>query len=164
MRTCLGVDALVGQTQALDRSPGDQMLGNNLLRVFRLDVPIPDSFGVDHDRRTVFALVKAAGFVDADFAAQTSRFRKLLELRNQVALAVRCAGWTGSAFGANVLANENMAFKGCQTRISSRVHGTGLRTGTIPQFENDPVPLPAAMPDKPTRFHLRQWKTTYGTR
>jgi hypothetical protein len=88
MRAGLCVDALIGQTQPFDRPPGDQMLGDNLRRIFGLDVPIPDRLGVNDDRRAVFALIQAAGFVDAHFAGKPCGLGKLLQLRVQFAASV----------------------------------------------------------------------------
>jgi hypothetical protein len=106
---------------------------------------VPDSFRVDHDCRAVLALVQAPGLVDADPAAEAGGFGKLLQLRNQVALAIRCAGWAGSAFRTDVLADKYMAFKGCQTGISSSNHGTGSQSAGIPRVRNAAAAMHMAM-------------------
>jgi len=80
MLTALGVQALFRQTQPLDRPSGNQVLRHNLRSILRLDMPVPDSVGVNHYRWAVLALVQAAGFIDADLAGQPRSLRQLLQL------------------------------------------------------------------------------------
>ena len=112
MRAAFGVEALVGYTQALDGTAGDEVLGDNLRRVRWLDVAILDCFGIDHDHGAVLALVQATGFIDADPAAQAGGFGALLEFGVQVAGSIGGAGGTRGAFGARVVADKDVALKG----------------------------------------------------
>jgi len=83
VRAALGVHAGIIQSQASDGSASHQMLRDNGLGVLDLHVSVPDSLGIDHHHRAVFALVETAGFVDPHRAARTREvrcFRKLLKL------------------------------------------------------------------------------------
>jgi len=81
MRAALGVDAVIIQPQPLHWPASDQVLAHNLLSVRRLYMPVPDSFGVDHNRWAMFALVQTSGFIDAHRRTQSGSFCKLLQLR-----------------------------------------------------------------------------------
>ena len=69
----LGVDAGVGDAEALDWASIGKVLLDNFSCVFRLDAPVPDGFGIHHNRGAVLALVKAKRFVDAHTIGQTRR-------------------------------------------------------------------------------------------
>jgi hypothetical protein len=124
MRAGLGVDAGVGQSEPLDGAAGNQMLANDFGGVFGLNVAVPDGFRIDHDGGTMLALVEAAGLVDAYRAVEPGSFQVHLELRKKVAFTVLGAGRARRAFRADVMTDKYMAFKGCQTGISSSSHGT----------------------------------------
>ena len=111
MRAGFGVDTVCGQAQALDRASGNEVFGDDFGRILRLHFAVPDRLRIHHHDRTVFALVEAERLVDADDGAEASRAGELLQLGDQLALAVRCAGDAGRSLGADVLADENMAFK-----------------------------------------------------
>jgi hypothetical protein len=111
MRAAFGVEALAGYAQALDGTAGDEMLGDYLRRIRWLDVAVPYGFGIDHDHGAVLTLIQAAGFVDADPAAQAGGFGALLEFGVQSAGSIGGAGGTRCAFGARVVANKDMALK-----------------------------------------------------
>jgi len=112
VRAAFGVEALAGYTQAFYGTAGDEMLGDYLSRIRGLDVAVPYGFGIDHDHGAVLALVQAAGFVDADPAAQAGSFGALLEFSVQIAGSIGGAGGTGCAFGARVVADKDVALKG----------------------------------------------------
>jgi hypothetical protein len=88
---------------------------------------VPDRFGINNNSWTVFTLVETTGFIDSDLARQAGSFSKHLKLREQFAFAVASAGWAGSAFRADILTDEYMTFKGCQSGISSSIYSTGCR-------------------------------------
>jgi hypothetical protein len=77
--TSLGVYALLVHPQASYRAMIDEVRLNNLNNVFRPNPAIPNSFGVNHDRRSMFTLVKAAGFISADGALKPSDSQFLFE-------------------------------------------------------------------------------------
>jgi len=112
VRAGFGVEALVGYTQALDGTAGDEMLGDDLRRIRWLDVAVPDCFGIDHDHGAVLALVQAAGFVDADPTAQAGGFGPLLEFGVQITGSIGGAGGTRGAFGTRVVTDKDVALKG----------------------------------------------------
>lgn len=111
MRTAFAVEASVGYAETLDGPAGDKMFGYDLRRVAGLDIAVPDGLRINHDHGAVLALIQAAGFVDADLAAETGGFGALLQFGVQLAGSVACAGWTWSAFRARVAADKDMALK-----------------------------------------------------
>ena len=118
VRTAPGVEALIGDAQPLHRPARDQVLGDNLRGVFGPHLPVPDGLRVDHHRGAVLALVKAAGFVDPDTAAQAGFFRQLLEPGVQFALSVHGAGRPRRIRGADIMTDKNMVFEDGQAVIS----------------------------------------------
>jgi hypothetical protein len=72
----------------------------------------------------VLALIEAAGFIDADPAAQAGGFGPLLEFGVQIAGSIGGAGGTRCAFGARVMADKDVALKGG--------HGVSPVTSWIP--------------------------------
>ena len=110
-----GIDALVGETEPLDRTTVDKVLLDDLRGILRLHVAIPDRFGVHDDGGAVLALIEAAGFVNANRAAQAGGFRQLLELGVQFTFAVAGARGPGSAFRAGVVADEDVVLENGQT-------------------------------------------------
>ena len=100
MRTALGVQAFIGNTQPLYRTAGNEMLGNDLFGILRLDASVPHGIRINHDRRAMLALVQAAGLIDPHFAAKTGLFRQLLEAGVQFALSISRARRTGCIGGA----------------------------------------------------------------
>jgi hypothetical protein len=117
VRAGLGVDALVGETEALDGAAGDEMLFDDGGGIFGLDVAIPDRLGVDDDGGTVLALIEAEGFVDAHASGETGVLGELREASVQVALTVGGAGWARGIGGADVMTDEDVAFERGQTKI-----------------------------------------------
>jgi hypothetical protein len=111
MRACLGVHTGVGQAEAFHRAAIDQVLLHDLSGIIGLHVAIPNRLGIDDDRGTVFALVEAQGLIDADSVAETGRFRELLQLGVQLALAVSCARGPRSTFRADVMADEDVVLE-----------------------------------------------------
>ncbi len=65
-----GVEAGIGDTEALDGAAGDEVLRDDLIGVFGFDAAIPDGVGVDDDGGAVLTLVEASGLVDADAAGE----------------------------------------------------------------------------------------------
>jgi hypothetical protein len=91
-----GVDATLGQAQALDRTVARNVGLNNLGDVRELYVSIPDTLGIDHHGRTVLALVEASGVVSPDGGLQPAEGE--LSLKG----ALEVAGASGIAASARV--------------------------------------------------------------
>jgi hypothetical protein len=108
----LGVEAGVGDEEAFDGAAGDEVFGDDFIGVLGFDATIPDGIGVDDDGGSVFALVEAAGLVDANAAGQAGLPSELREAGVEGALAVGSAGGAGRIGGADVVANEDVAFEG----------------------------------------------------
>jgi hypothetical protein len=54
--------------QAFDNLPADDMDVDDFVDIFIVDVGVPDTFRINHHCRSLFAALKAAGFVDPHFA------------------------------------------------------------------------------------------------
>jgi hypothetical protein len=150
MWTALRVNAAIIQPQPFNRPAADQVFSNDLRRISGLHMAVPDSLGVDHHRRAMFALVQAPCLVDAHLSANPGGFYKLLQLRQQVALAVLGARGPRSTLGANILTDKDMAFKRGQMenppipmipgRLQPSFHRLGCTRNNLP----GPTPLPSA--------------------
>ena len=103
----LGVDAGVGDAEALDGAAVHQVLFHDLSCVFRLDAAIPDRLRVDDDGGAVLALVEAERLVDAH-AGEAGSLGELLELGEYFALSIGGAGGAGSSLGANVMTDKDV--------------------------------------------------------
>jgi hypothetical protein len=66
MRTTLGIEAPIGDTQPLDWLATHQVLRYDLSGILGAHPAIPDRFGINHHRRPMLALVQASGLVRAD--------------------------------------------------------------------------------------------------
>lgn len=111
MRTRFGIDAFLAQAKALDRTAGDEMLGNDGFRIFGLDVAIPHRIRVNHNRWPVLALVEAAGLVDAHLACESRFPGQLLQAGVQLAFSIASAGGARRLRRANVMADKNVALE-----------------------------------------------------
>lgn len=87
----LGVEAFVGEAEALDWSAADEVLIDDFGGVFGADVAVPDGLRVNDDGGAVFALVEATGLVDADARGEAGGLGKLLDGGVEFALAVGIA-------------------------------------------------------------------------
>ena len=108
MRAVLRVEAGVGKAQALDGTVVEEMFGDDLLDVTRVDVAVPDGLGIDHDDGAVLALIEAAGLVGADVVLEAGFLDGVLEGRFELLAAVRKATGTGGGFVALVGADEDV--------------------------------------------------------
>lgn len=114
MRTGLGVQALVCNAKAFDRSASDKMFADNLGGVFQAHVAVPDGIWVDHDRGTVLALIETPGLVYPDATSEAGCPGEILQFSVQFAFAVSSAAGARRAFRADVVTDEDMAFKNGQ--------------------------------------------------
>jgi len=106
-----GVQAGVGDAETLDGAAGDEMFSDDFVGVFGFNSAIPDGVGVDDNSGAVLTLVKATGFVDADAAGQAGFAGELRETGVERALAVGSAGRARRVGGADVVADEDVAFE-----------------------------------------------------
>ena len=142
MRAAFVVQAVLGHAQALDGPAGDEVLGNNGLRIFRVNIAVPDRIGVDHNHWTVLALIEASGLIDADAAGQPGFPDEMLQTRVQLAFPVAGAGRTGSVERANIVADKNVPFKPCQTDFL--LHQIKALAGWAEVFKITPANPPAS--------------------
>jgi len=75
----LRVDAGISQPQSLHGLPANDVGFDDLIHIHQGHASIPNRFGVDHEVRTVFALVQAPGLVSSDAPLQSALFQLLLK-------------------------------------------------------------------------------------
>jgi hypothetical protein len=112
----LGVDAGVGDAEALDGAAVDQVLLDDLGCVFGLHTAVPDGLGVDDDGGAVLALVKAERLVDAH-AGEAGGLGELLELSEDFALSIGGAGGAGCSLGTDVMTDKDVMLEKRQSVI-----------------------------------------------
>ena len=115
MRAGFGVDAFVGEAEAVDGAAGYQMLADDLGGVGGLHAAVPGCVRVDDDGGAVLALIEAERLVDAHGGGEAGFARELRELCMEFALAVGSAGWARRTGGADIVADEDVAFERGQT-------------------------------------------------
>ena len=59
MRTALGIQALIGHAQPLDRAAANQVLLHNGGRIFGLHAAVPNCFRINHDHWAMLTLIQA---------------------------------------------------------------------------------------------------------
>lgn len=111
MWAVLGIETGAGKSKALHGAAMDEVLGDDLFDVFKVNEAIPDGLGIDHDDGAVLALVEAAGLVGADEVLEASILDRVLEGRFELLAAMGKAAWTGGRFVALVGADKDMVFK-----------------------------------------------------
>ncbi len=109
--TLLDVEAGVGEAQALDGTAVEEVFGDDLLDVCKVDEAVPDGFWVNHDDGAMFALVEAAGFVGSNVVLEASIFDGVLESGFELFAATGKAAGTGGGFVAFVGADEDVVVK-----------------------------------------------------
>ena len=119
MRAAFGIQAFFDQAQALNWFSAHQMLRDNGFGIFRRDMAIPDSFRINHDHRSMLALVEASGLVDSHACAQPRGFAQQLQLGMKITLSILGAGCSGRSGGTLIMTNEDMAFERGQGEFSS---------------------------------------------
>jgi hypothetical protein len=108
MRATLGVQAGIGQPQALHRTAVQQMLLNDFSHVPGMHKAVPDGVGIDHHDRSVLALVETAQLIRPDLSLQPGVLDGVLERALQLSAALAGAAWTRCAFVAFVGADEDV--------------------------------------------------------
>lgn len=105
------IQTLVGKDKPFDWSARNQVFSNDLGDILRLDVPVPDSLGIDDHGRPVFALIEAAGLVGSNPRTETGRLDLILEQPLQFAFAICGTGRPCRPGLAMVSADKHMPLK-----------------------------------------------------
>ncbi len=111
VRAVVGVEAGVGEAEALDGTAVEDVFGDDLVYVFDVDEAVPDGLGVDDDGGAVLALVEAAGFVGADGVLEAGVFDGVFEGGFELFAAAGAATGTGGGAVALVGADEDVVVK-----------------------------------------------------
>jgi hypothetical protein len=117
VRAVFGVEARVGEAEALDGTIVEEVFGNDLVDVAGVDVAVPDRFGIDDDDGAVLALVEAAGFVRADVVLEAGFLDGVLESCFKLFASLGKATGTGGGFVALVGADEDVVVEFWQSVI-----------------------------------------------
>ena len=115
VRTVVGINAGAGQAQAIDWTSVDEVLLDNLLGIPSMGKTIPNGFGIDNENSGVFALIKAAGFVDPNAMLETSGFDGILQRAAEFLAIFVGAARAGGGFVALIHTDEQMVFKDWHT-------------------------------------------------
>ena len=108
MWAAVGVEAGVGQAEALDGAAADKVLVHDFVEVAGFDEAVPDGFGVDHNYGAVLALVEAAGLVDADAMFQAGSFYGVFQFAFELFAVFMATTGAGGGFVALIEADENV--------------------------------------------------------
>ena len=104
----LGIEAGIGEAEALDGAVVEEVLGDDLVDVFEVDEAVPDGLGIDDDDGAVLALVEATGFVGADVVLEAGFFDSVLEGWLELLAAAGKATGTGGGFVTLVGTDEDV--------------------------------------------------------
>jgi hypothetical protein len=115
MRATLRIQARIRQPQPLQRSSMHKMFVHNLVHVFHVNKPIPDSVRVHHHNRPMLALVQATQFVSADLSLQPGLLHGILESRFQLPAVLPAAAWSSGVLVPLVGTNKNVMPELCQS-------------------------------------------------
>ena len=107
----VGIDAGVGEAEALDGAAVEEVLLNDLFGVAGLGETVPDGFGVDDEDGAVLALVEATGFIDADAVLEAGGLDGILEGAAEFLAVFVAAAGAGGGIVALVEANKEVMFK-----------------------------------------------------
>ena len=105
------VQAGIGQHQALHWPSSDDVGLDDFVHISECDPSVPNRVGVDHNIRTVFALIETTRLVGPYFSFQSSGCQFFFERLLQLGATSRIATGTGRSRRALIAANENMFLK-----------------------------------------------------
>jgi hypothetical protein len=127
--TVFGVDAGVGQTEAIDGTAVEEVLVDDLLGVAGVGETVPDGFGIDDKDGAVLTLIEASGLIDADAMLEAGGFDRVLEGAAEfLAVFVGAAG-AGGGFVALVQADKEVMFEDRHRDDLMQVGTQGCGTG-----------------------------------
>ena len=105
------VEAAIRSNEALYRLATENMRLDYFIDIFCSNPAVPNPVWIYNDIRSMFALVKAAGFVGPDFVLEAACREFLLENPLQFACSARIATSSGMAGRALINADEDMLLK-----------------------------------------------------
>jgi hypothetical protein len=140
MRAMLHVETSFCDPETFHRTSMDKMFADNLLQIFDLNEAIPDRFGINHNHRSMFALVKAAGLIRSDLGLQPGSLNGVFEGGFNLLTSSWKAAWPGRILIPLVGAYKDMVLKCWHGRLpfsaSFAPAVCGLR-GFLRQYEID---------------------------
>jgi hypothetical protein len=109
----IGVEAGVGEAEALDWAAMEDVFADNLVYVLEFDEAVPDGLGVNDDGGAVLALVEAAGLVGSDGVFETGGFEGVFEGVFEFLAAAGAATGARGGVVALVGADKDVVFELC---------------------------------------------------
>ncbi len=117
MGAVLGVEAGVGEAEALDGTVVEEVFGNDFVDVARVNVAVPDGFGIDDDDGTVLALVETSGLVGTDMMLEAGFLDGIFEGRFKLFASLGKAAGTGGRFVTLVGTDEDVVVEFWQLAV-----------------------------------------------
>jgi hypothetical protein len=124
-----GVDAGVGQAEAVDGTAVEEMLVDDLFGVLGFGETVPDGLGIDDEDGAVLALVEASGLVDTNAMLQAGSFDGVFEGSAKFLAVFVAAAGPGGGFVAFVEADKEVVFEDWHWK--DWMQDGGLRCGTV---------------------------------
>ena len=122
-----GVDTFLAHSQALDWLSAYDVGIDDFIDIIERDMSVPDCLGIDHEIRTMLALVQASRLVGADASTQPSLRQLLLESLLQFRVSVRITTSSRMSRDPLVPANKNVLLKSG--------HGNSVEAGNAKRHE-----------------------------
>ena len=128
------IQACVCESQSLDWSSADNVGLNDFVHIGFAHVPVPDRFRIDHDVRSVLALVEASGLVRPHSPLQSAFGEFLLEELLQPGFGGGIAAASRMACRSLVATDENVVLElgHCINISSARAAASSRRTAFLP--------------------------------
>jgi hypothetical protein len=111
VRTTGGVEAFVGNEEALDGPSVDDVRLDDLVDIVGGDAAVPDRVRINDDGGAVFALVETSGHVGAHALSESAESQFLFEEELQLGLACRITAAARVPGIALIAANEQVLLK-----------------------------------------------------
>jgi hypothetical protein len=130
VRAALGIDALVFDSEPLDRLAADDVALQDLLDIFELDIPVPNSLGINDHVGAVLALVEAPRRVGPHRGLQVPLLDLYLEALSKTSAPIGVATASRVPLRAGVGANEEVVLETGHSAPWSAIIGTGGESAT----------------------------------
>jgi hypothetical protein len=128
VRAAVGVDAGVGKAESFDGAAVEEVLLHDLFGVAGFGETVPDGVGIDNEDGTVFALIKASRFVDADLMFEAGGFDGIFKGTAKL-LGMAKGAARASGFVALVKADKDVVFEDRHRGIGCTGGGFEMRHG-----------------------------------
>lgn len=108
MRAMLCVEAGSGEAQPLHGTAMDEVLVDDFFYIFQMNEAVPDSFGIDHHRRAMLALIETPRLVGPNQMLETRVLNCIFEGGFELLASVRQATRAGRGFVALICTDKDV--------------------------------------------------------